>query len=142
MFERYTEPARRALFFARYEVSERGGERIEPDHLLLGLLQAEPQAVLRFSKSGETEESMRQRFIARAPGGAKRPESDEIPFSRPMVQALERARIEADQLGDATIRPEHLLLGVLVEPSGVCGTALEEAGVTIHAVREYLRSAR
>jgi hypothetical protein len=37
MFERFTEPARRALFFARYETSQIGGAAIEPEHLLLGL---------------------------------------------------------------------------------------------------------
>ena len=38
MFERYTEPARRALFFARQEVSDVGGAAITPEHLLLGVL--------------------------------------------------------------------------------------------------------
>ena len=37
MFERYTESARRALFFARYEVSQLGATSIETEHLLLGL---------------------------------------------------------------------------------------------------------
>ena len=38
MFERFTEPARRVLFFARYEASVLGSERIHTEHLLLGLL--------------------------------------------------------------------------------------------------------
>jgi ATP-dependent Clp protease ATP-binding subunit ClpC len=38
MFERYTESARRSLFFARYEASQLGSISIEPEHLLLGLL--------------------------------------------------------------------------------------------------------
>jgi hypothetical protein len=33
MFERYTESARRALFFARYEVSERGGLVLDTEHV-------------------------------------------------------------------------------------------------------------
>jgi ATP-dependent Clp protease ATP-binding subunit ClpC len=37
MFERFTESARRALFFARYEVSQLGATSIEPEHVLLGL---------------------------------------------------------------------------------------------------------
>ena len=40
MFERYTESARRALFFARYEVSQRGAASIEVEHLLLGVSRA------------------------------------------------------------------------------------------------------
>ena len=36
MFERYTERARRVLFFARYEASQLGSISIETEHLLLG----------------------------------------------------------------------------------------------------------
>jgi hypothetical protein len=38
MFERYTEPGRRAIFFACYEASNYGSRHIESEHLLLGLL--------------------------------------------------------------------------------------------------------
>ena len=38
MFERYTEKARRVIFFARYEASQFGAPAIEPEHLLLGLM--------------------------------------------------------------------------------------------------------
>ena len=37
MFERYTEHARRVIFFARYETNQFGSEQIEPEHFLLGL---------------------------------------------------------------------------------------------------------
>src|SRR5438876_905028 len=36
MFERYTERARRVIFFARYEASQLGSNSIETEHLLLG----------------------------------------------------------------------------------------------------------
>jgi hypothetical protein len=38
MFERYTERARRVLFFVRYEASQLGSVSIETEHVLLGLL--------------------------------------------------------------------------------------------------------
>jgi len=38
MFERYTEHARRTIFFARYEASSLGSEVIETEHLLLGIV--------------------------------------------------------------------------------------------------------
>ena len=38
MFERYTEEARRVIFFARYEASVFGSPYVEPEHLLLALL--------------------------------------------------------------------------------------------------------
>lgn len=42
MFERYTEKARRVIFFARYEASQFGSPYIETEHLLLGLRDAKP----------------------------------------------------------------------------------------------------
>ena len=38
MFERYSERARRVIFFARYEASQFGSTTIETGHLLLGLI--------------------------------------------------------------------------------------------------------
>ncbi|MGA7170362.1 MAG: Clp protease N-terminal domain-containing protein, partial [Candidatus Sulfotelmatobacter sp.] len=38
MFERYTEKARRVIFFARYEASQYGSPEIDTEHLLLGLI--------------------------------------------------------------------------------------------------------
>jgi hypothetical protein len=38
MFQRYTEEARRVLFFARYEASQEGSISMETQHLLLGLI--------------------------------------------------------------------------------------------------------
>jgi ATP-dependent Clp protease ATP-binding subunit ClpC len=38
MFERFTEQARRTLFFARYKASRLGVPSIETEHLLLGLI--------------------------------------------------------------------------------------------------------
>lgn len=37
MFERYTHPARRVIFFARYEASALASSSIDTEHLLLGL---------------------------------------------------------------------------------------------------------
>jgi hypothetical protein len=38
MFERFTQRARRAIFFARLEASKTGSNAISPAHLLLGLM--------------------------------------------------------------------------------------------------------
>ena len=45
MFERYTEKARRVIFFACYEASQLGSPYIETEHLLLGHLLREDKAL-------------------------------------------------------------------------------------------------
>ena len=51
MFERYTEKARRAIFFARHEATQFGSPYIESEHLLLGLLR-ETKSLYKLGSSG------------------------------------------------------------------------------------------
>ncbi len=51
MFEKYTEKARRVIFFARYEASQFGQPYIEAEHLLLGLLREDKALTSRFLRS-------------------------------------------------------------------------------------------
>src|ERR1039457_6672075 len=48
MFERYTEKARRVIFFARYEASQFGSPYIESEHLLMGILREDKGLTNRF----------------------------------------------------------------------------------------------
>ena len=69
MFERYTEPARRTLFFARYEASQFGSLSIEAEHLLLGLLREEKSfAATILHKNGVNLAGLRDQVSAAADG--------------------------------------------------------------------------
>jgi heme-degrading monooxygenase HmoA len=137
MFERYTESARRTLFFARYEVAQSGGLTIEPEHLILGILRDSPQTILRFAAPGTTADAIREAL--RLPSGREKVSTSvEIPFSADTRDALARTPIEADDLKNYWIRPEHILLGVMVKTSGAAARALHDAGVGLEAIRDYL----
>src|SRR6266849_347681 len=56
MFERYTEKARRVIFFAHYEASQFGSPCIETEHLLLGLMREDKQLAARFLRSSASVE--------------------------------------------------------------------------------------
>jgi ATP-dependent Clp protease ATP-binding subunit ClpC len=61
MFERYTERARRVLFFARYEATQLGSTSIETEHLLLGLIREGKGLTSRiFARSHLSLESIRK----------------------------------------------------------------------------------
>jgi len=142
MFERFSESARGALFFARYEVSELGGLTIEPEHLALGVLRATPEAIEGFLRAGETGDSLRARVTAALPHLEKTGTSVEIPFSPSALEAIEHTIVEADAANNEWIRPEHLILGVLVKTAGSAASALQDAGVTADAIRAHLRTMR
>ena len=60
MFERYTEKARRVIFFARYEASQYGSPYIETEHLLLGLMREDKELANRFLRQQGSIESIRK----------------------------------------------------------------------------------
>jgi ATP-dependent Clp protease ATP-binding subunit ClpC len=62
MFERYTEKARRTIFFARYEASHFGSLYIETEYLLLGLLCEDKALANRYLRSHAAVESIRKQI--------------------------------------------------------------------------------
>ena len=112
MFERYTERARRVLFFARYEASQLGSISIETEHLLLGLIREGKGLTSRiFARSHLSLENIRKEIEGRTVFREKVSTSVEIPFSAETKRVLQFAAEEADRLLHNYIGTEHLLLG-------------------------------
>ena len=137
MFELYTESARRVMFFARYEASEKGSTAIGTEHLLLGLLRGGRGLVTHIlSASNVAAESVRQEIDRRIAGREKIPTSVEIPFTTESQVALQYAAEEADRLGHNYIGPEHLLLALVRQEGSIAGSVLSGRGLRIDAARE------
>ena len=99
MFERYTERARRVLFFARYEASQLGSMSIETEHLLLGLIREGKGLTSRiFARSHLSLENIRKEIEGRTVFREKVSTSVEIPFSAETKRVLQFAAEEADRL--------------------------------------------
>ena len=82
MFERYTEQARRTLFFARYEASQLGSVSIEVEHVLLGLLREGTGVTGRvFARGRISLEAVRREIEASMTFHEKIATSVEIPFT-------------------------------------------------------------
>ena len=89
MFERYTERARRVLFFARYEATQLGSTSIETEHLLLGLIREGKGLTSRiFARSHLSLESIRKEIEGRTVFREKVSTSVEIPFSAETKRVL------------------------------------------------------
>ncbi len=139
MFERYTERARRVLFFARYEASQLGSISIETEHLLLGLIREGKGLTSRlFARSHLSLESVRKEIEGRAAFREKVSTSVEIPFSAETKRVLAFAADEADRLLHNYIGTEHLLLGILREERSVAASILVERGMRLPGVRDDL----
>jgi hypothetical protein len=129
MFERYTEKARRVIFFARYEASQYGSPYIESEHLLLGLLR-EDRAPTSYIESIRKEIgsgiTIRERIST----------SVEVPLSQECKRILIYAAEEAERLGHKHVGTEHLLLGIRREDQSLAARILQDREVTAR-VKEW-----
>jgi len=136
MFERYTERARRVIFFARYEASQYGSQTIETEHLLLGLLREDlnvlkglliPSPISLPQVRDEIERHMERRKSLST--------SIEVPLSIESKRVLNHAAEEADRLGHKHIGTEHLLLGLVRGENSRASVILRHYGADAATIR-------
>src|SRR5579871_2305390 len=138
MFERYTERARRVIFFARYEASQFGSTTIETEHLLLGLIREDKNLTNRFLRNHSSIASIRKEIEGPPPIREKVSTSIDRPLSNECKRILAYAAEEAERLNHRHIGTEHLLLGILREEKCVAAEILHERGLRLNAIREEL----
>jgi ATP-dependent Clp protease ATP-binding subunit ClpC len=137
MFERYTERARRVIFFARYEASQLGSNSIETEHLLLGLIREGKGLTSRlFAKSQLSMDGIRKEIEGRALHREKVSTSVDIPLSVASKRVLGYAAEEAERMLHNYIGTEHVLLGLMREESSVAAAILSSNGMRASGVRE------
>ena len=135
MFNKLDEPARRVIFFGRYEASRLGGRTISAEHLLLALLRESAWAVEPFLSPGHTVKELR-REIETAAGSkeAQLPGSADMRLAEPAMLALTYAEEESARLQSETIGAPHLLLGLLRTHSKAA-RLLTQFGLKVDEVR-------
>jgi ATP-dependent Clp protease ATP-binding subunit ClpC len=138
MFERYTEKARRVIFFARYEASQFGSPYIETEHLLLGLLREDKGLTFRFLRSYASVESTRKQIEGHITIREKLSTSVDLPLSNECKRVLAYAAEEAELLSHKHVGTEHLLLGLLREEKCFAAEILHERGLHLPTIREEL----
>jgi ATP-dependent Clp protease ATP-binding subunit ClpC len=136
MFERYTEHARRIVFFSRYEASQFGSPYIEPEHFLLGLLR-ERSSLGDLLPLSLTLDGARKEFQAMLPVGEKSSTSVDLPLAQGCKRILAYGAEEAERLRDEYIGPRHLLLGLLREET-LASAMLRRHGLDLHALPEQI----
>ena len=99
MFERYTEKARRVIFFARYEASQFGASQIEPEHILMGIIREDRKLAARFfEQTNAGVESIRKEIEGRATMRDRISTEIDLPLSDGAKRAISFAAEESDRL--------------------------------------------
>ena len=134
MFERYTEGAKRTVFFARSEAAQLGPDEITPDHLLLGLLHTADHSVSRFIPVDKAE-TVRNRIQSHIPLRPPIPKGKDLPLSKDGKILLANAASEAGGLSHWHIGSEHFLLAILRQKRWFAAKVLREQGLEYSEVR-------
>jgi ATP-dependent Clp protease ATP-binding subunit ClpC len=139
VFEKFSDSARRVLFYARYEASQTGSPHIGTEHLLLGLLK-ETEDVVReiFARCKVSIPELQAEVEAQIQRGDKVSTSDELPLHESCKKALHFALDEAKKLLHGHVSAEHLLLGLLRHKDSTAGAILHEHGMQLYEVREHV----
>jgi ATP-dependent Clp protease ATP-binding subunit ClpC len=143
MFERYTQQARRAIYFARLEAVHRRASAISTTHLLLGLSWEENS---RAAIAG----SLKDRLMELCPllGVQLRPCTDipykqkaDIPLDRNSKIALAYTAQEANADWSSAIETDHLLRGLL-RFTNEASEALNAVGIDLKGIRSASKQYR
>ena len=139
---RYTTKAQEAVVRAQSLAEELNHSQVEPEHLLLALLEQKdgvvPQILAKLQASPEeiTAELQRQLSVRpKAYGPVQRYLSSEL------GQVLSRAEAKAQQMHDEFISTEHLLMGML-EYQGYAGQLLAHSGLNEERLLQALSGIR
>jgi ATP-dependent Clp protease ATP-binding subunit ClpC len=139
MFERYTEKARRVIFFARYEASQVGALQIDAEHILLGLVREDKTISNRFFHRAQASvENIRKDVESRIVLRPRHPQTIDLPLSIEAKRVLAFSAEESERLGNRHIGTEHLLLGLLREENTLAAEILYERGIRLTDIRSEL----
>jgi ATP-dependent Clp protease ATP-binding subunit ClpB len=142
-FEKFTVKAREAVQSAQSLADQREHQAVEPEHLLLALLEQQEGIVGPvLAKLGVQAETLRRDLDAQLGTlPAVRGTAGSYAGQR-LLAVFERAQAEADRFKDEYVSTEHLLLGISQDRTGGAGQILGRHGVTQERLYAALREVR
>ncbi|RMA96183.1 ATP-dependent Clp protease ATP-binding subunit [Hydrogenothermus marinus] len=135
MFEKFTERARKAILNAREIALEYRSNYLGSEHLLLSLLEEEDIPILVLSRFGLTVEKVKRTLTSQMVKGSH---VGEVLFAPDAKRVLEYAVEESRILHHQFVGPEHLLIGVVREKTGLGGRVLRGFGIDEYSIRREI----
>jgi ATP-dependent Clp protease ATP-binding subunit ClpB len=141
---RFTQKTQEAIVAAQNAAERNGNSQVEPEHLLLALLEQGDGVVPNvLSKLGVAVGALRQQVVGeinklpRVSGGGV-----QLAMSSRLRSVLLKAHDELTQFGDEYVSTEHLLLSLLNNAGGGAERVLKQTGLTRDRLMQALREVR
>jgi ATP-dependent Clp protease ATP-binding subunit ClpB len=141
---RLTQKTQEAIVAAQKLAERNGNSQVEPEHLLLALLEQSDGVVLQVLEKLILAVGVMIQQIRSEVGRLPRVSGSgvQLAISNRLRTVLLRAHDELAQFGDEYISTEHLLLALLGHAGGAAQRLLQQAGVTRDALLQALREVR
>lgn len=135
LFEGFTESSHRIVALTREEARHLNHEYADTGHLLLGLLREEGNVAATVLRSFGVELDEVREQIETILGHGANPVRGRVDLAPRFKKVLEMARLEARQLDNDYVGPEHLLLGLMRETEGTAARVLGTRGIHRDEIR-------
>src|SRR6202521_3868078 len=135
MWQRFTERARRVVFFAQEEAARLGENYVGTEHLLLGLVRENDSVAARILDRlcvplGKIRSDI-ERQVTKGKGNL----GQDMQLTPRAKRVIDLAYEEARQLNHNYIGTEHLLLGLIREGDGLAARVLVKHGASLEGAR-------
>ncbi|MGA8418122.1 MAG: ATP-dependent chaperone ClpB, partial [Candidatus Dormiibacterota bacterium] len=141
--DRFTERSQEALTAAQQAAQQLQHPAVEPEHLLLALLEQEDGLVPTLLRRLEVApEPLAARLQATLENRPKQVGVTDPSISNALRTVLMTAFDEMSRLKDEYVSTEHLLLALVAKPEGEAGRLLQQGGVTRDRVYSTLEAVR
>ena len=142
MWQRFTERARKAVFYAQEEAVKWNQPFVSPEHLLLGLIREDDSFAVRIlDRIGISRDIIRaevERQMIHGEGG----QGKDLQLTPRAKKVVDLAYAESGRLKNNYIGGEHLLLGLIAEGEGLAARVLTELGMTLETTREQVQKSQ
>ena len=139
MWQRFSERARKVVFYAQEEAGRFNDNYVRTEHLLLGLIRENDCVAVRvLDRLAVSPKRIRmelERQMARAEG----PSGQDLQLTPWSKQVIDFAYDEAKRTPDTAVNTEHLLLGLLREGEGLAGKVLAMLGADLDRARSVVQ---
>lgn len=140
MFEKFTERAQKVVMYAQEEAIELRHGYIGTEHILLGILEENGLSKNLLNKKNVTLEIVKELILQYEGQGDFGVIQTQVPLTPRTKRILDLSLVEARNLNQNYVTPEHILLAITRESDGVAYTILTNIGVNMETLRQEILS--
>jgi ATP-dependent Clp protease ATP-binding subunit ClpC len=112
---------------------------VHTEHLLIGLLNERSSGTRLLKTLGYDRNSLRKACEKQCKRGEHAMESNRKLTQR-VQEIMAVSKMKMTEYGHEELDTRHILMGILMEPDGIAGNILREAGLTVNALQAALLS--